>query len=98
MSISASEIGDARAAEVRVTDDELIVGLQDARTISVPLGWYPRLLHGTPAERARWRLIGGGTGVHWDDLDEDISVAGLLAGRASVETQESLGRWLASRA
>jgi hypothetical protein len=70
----------------------------DGRTISVPLGWYPRLLHGTPEEHNHWRLIGGGEGIHWPDLDEDISVENLLAGKSSGESQRSLKRWLDERA
>lgn len=99
MSISTSPIdtAEARAQQVAVTDDALIVELLDGRTISVPLAWYPRLAHGNKAERARWRFIGEGEGIHWSDLDEDISVEGLLAGRRSGETQASLRRWLAGR-
>jgi hypothetical protein len=59
--------------------------------------WYPRLLHGSPTERNHWVIIGGGEGVHWPDLDEDISVEGLLAGLPSGESQASLTRWLAAR-
>jgi hypothetical protein len=69
----------------------------DGRTLTVPLAWYPRLAHGRPEERANWRLIGRGEGIHWPDLDEDISVDGLLAGRRSGESQASLARWLAER-
>jgi hypothetical protein len=94
---SPSEVGEARALGVRITDDALIVDLVDGRIISVPLAWYPRLAHGTAAERSRWRFIGEGEGIHWADLDEDISVEGLLAGRRSGETQASLRRWLESR-
>lgn len=86
-----------RAVEVNVTDDELMVRLEDGRSLTVPLVWYPRLLHGTKRERADWRFIGRGTGIHWDPLDEDISIEGLLAGRRSGETQQSLQRWLDSR-
>jgi hypothetical protein len=96
-SASPSEVGEARAQGVRVTEDSLIVDLVDGRTISVPLAWYPRLAHGTDAERSRWRFIGDGEGIHWPNLDEDISVEGLLAGRRSGETQASLRRWLESR-
>lgn len=96
-STSPSEIGEARAQAVRVTDDALIVDLVDGRVISVPLAWYPRLAQGTTAERAHWRFIGEGEGIHWADLDEDISVDGLLAGRRSGETQASLRRWLEKR-
>jgi hypothetical protein len=96
-SASPSEVSEARAQGVRVTEDSLIVDLVDGRTISVPLAWYPRLAHGTDAERSRWRFIGDGEGIHWPNLDEDISVEGLLVGRRSGETQASLRRWLESR-
>jgi hypothetical protein len=82
---------------VQVTRDELRVVLTDGRTIAAPLAWYPRLLHGTPEERAEWRLIGRGSGIHWGALDEDISVEGLLAGNPSGESQESLANWLRAR-
>ena len=95
--ISGTEVKEAIAKGVTVGDDALVVDLADARTITVPLAWFPRLAHGTPAERANWRLIGRGLGIHWPDLDEDISVEGLLAGRRSGETQESLRRWLRTR-
>ena len=97
MNTSMIELRVARAQDVQVTDDELIVALDDGRTIVVPLAWYPRLLHGTREERANWRLIGGGEGIHWPDLDEDISIEHLLAGVPSGESQRSLQRWLASR-
>ena len=87
----------ARAVDVKVTDDDLTVQLEDGRTLSVPLVWYPRLLHGTRRERARWRLIGRGVGIHWPALDEDISVEGLLAGRGSGESQQSLKLWFEGR-
>jgi hypothetical protein len=86
------------ALSVRVTNDTLTVDLNDGRTISVPLAWYPRLMHGTSAERKNWRLIGKGQGIHWADIDEDISVAGLLNGKPSGESQASLKKWLAHRA
>lgn len=98
MSTSASDLRPAQAENVKVTRDELRVVLTDGRTIAAPLAWYPRLLHGTPEERAEWRLIGRGSGIHWETLDEDISVEGLLAGHPSGESQESLGRWLKNRA
>jgi hypothetical protein len=82
----------------QVNDDTLSVDLSDGRTISAPVAWYPRLSHGTSAERARWRLIGNGSGIHWPDLDEDISVDNLLAGRPSGESQTSFKRWLDQRA
>ena len=80
-----------------VTDDTLTLELSDGRTISAPLAWYPRLLHGTVEERSRWRLIGQGRGIHWPDLDEDISVENLLAGKPSAESQPSLKKWLGRR-
>lgn len=98
MSTSASELRQALAKEVKITRDELRVALSDGRTIAAPLTWYPRLFHGTREERAEWRFIGGGTGIHWKALDEDISVEGLLAGLPSGESQESLKRWLDARA
>ena len=79
MRTSAAEVT-ARALDVRVTADELIVDLADGRSISVPLAWFPRLLHATPAQRKRWRFIGDGEGIHWPAIDEDLSVAGLLRG------------------
>jgi hypothetical protein len=85
------------AKRVKVTDDALIVELQDGRTVSVPLDWYPRLAEGRPGERRRWELIGPGIGVHWPDLDEDISVEALLLGLRSTESAASLQRWRASR-
>ncbi len=97
MSISAIEIEIPLALAVRVTQDSLHVDLADGRTISVPLAWYPRLLLATADERKRWRLIGRGRGIHWEAIDEDISVEGLLAGRASGESQTSLKKWLNSR-
>lgn len=97
MSTSGTELRQAFAQGVTWSDEALIVDITDGRTISVPLAWFPRLQHGTPAERANWRLIGGGVGIHWPDLDEDISVESLLMGRRSGETQESLRRWLQAR-
>ena len=85
------------AVTVQVTADTLTVELSDGRSISVPLAWYPRLFAGTPAERTNWRLIGRGEGVHWPDLDEDISVANLLGGARSGESQQSLKEWIAAR-
>jgi len=86
----------ATALRAHVTDDTLSVELADGRTISVPIAWYPRLAHGTPAERTNWRLIGGGRGIHWPDLDEDISVENLLGDKPSGESQTSLNGWLGS--
>jgi hypothetical protein len=97
MSISGAELKEALAQGVSLSDDALVAELADGRTITVPIAWFPRLLHGTPIERSNWRLIAGGEGIHWPDLDEDVSVASLLAGRRSGETQESLRRWLQQR-
>jgi hypothetical protein len=83
---------------VRVTDDALIVDLTDGRTVTAPLAWYPRLLHGSTAERNNHEFIGGGEGIHWPQLDEDISVEGILAGRPSRESKKSFDEWLGSRA
>lgn len=85
------------AQRVTTTEDALSVELCDGRSITVPLTWYPRLLHARESERERWRLIGKGEGIHWDDLDEDISTESLLAGRRSGESQESLKKWLTGR-
>ena len=87
----------AAAKRVKVTDDALIVELQDGRTVSVPLDWYPRLVEGRPGERRKWELIGPGIGIHWPDLDEDISIEALLLGLRSNESARSLRRWRASR-
>ncbi len=82
---------------VTVSDDTLRVELSDGRTISVPLAWYPRLVHATQDERNNWELIGNGQGIRWPDLDEDLSVEGFIAGRQSRESQRSLKRWLEAR-
>jgi len=97
MSISAVEMEVPFAEDVSVSGDMLCVDLSDGRSISVPLAWYPRLLQATSTERKRWRLIGRGSGIHWEDIDEDISVEGLLTGKPSGESQASFGKWLAKR-
>jgi hypothetical protein len=97
MPTSTSDLLAPRTGDVKVTDDELTVLLEDGRRLAVPLVWYPRLLHGSKRERARWRFIGRGVGIHWPSLDEDISVEGLLVGRRSGESQESLKRWFDAR-
>jgi len=71
---------DPRAKEVTFTEDEMCVALADGRRVSVPLAWFPRLLRASPDERANYDLLGDGVGIHWPDLDEDLSVAGLLRG------------------
>jgi hypothetical protein len=86
------------AQNVQVTDDALIVDLSDGRTVSVPLAWFPRLLHGVPEERNNWRLIGNGEGIHWPALDEDISVENVILGKPSGESQKSFKKWLEARA
>jgi hypothetical protein len=96
MSSSANELN-AQAVRVAVNHAELSVDLTDGRTIIVPLGWYPRLQHGSLKERKKWRLIGRGEGIHWPELDEDISVQNLLAGKPSGESQKSFQRWLDRR-
>ena len=98
MATSTVEMEIPNAMTVDVSEDAITVELSDARNISVPLAWYPRLLHGTVEERLNWRLIGNGQGIHWEDLDEDISVENLLAGRRSGESRQSFKRWLDSRA
>ena len=85
------------ANSVIVTDESLIVELDDGRTVSVPTAWYPRLFHASNEDRNNWKLIGKGRGIHWNSIDEDISVEGLLAGRPSGESQSSLKKWLESR-
>jgi hypothetical protein len=97
MNISAIETEIPKAENVKVTDDTLSVNLSDGRTISVPLEWFPRLVHATVEERNNWRLIGKGHGIHWEDIDEDISVKGLLAGKPSGESQTSFKKWLSQR-
>jgi hypothetical protein len=82
---------------VTVAKERLIVDLSDGRTLSVPLDWFPRLVHGSKAERLNCRLVGGGYAIEWPDLDEHIGVEGLVAGRRSGESQRSFARWLASR-
>ena len=86
-----------KAVHVSVSDDTLTVDLEDGRTISVPIVWYPRLAYGTAAERANFQLAGAGYGIHWPDLDEDIGVEGLLLGKRSTESAASFERWLARR-
>ncbi|MEO7841021.1 MAG: DUF2442 domain-containing protein [Anaerolineales bacterium] len=97
MTILATEFRMASVQNVTVTDDSLTVDLSDGRTVSVPLAWFPRLLHGTPEERNNWRLIGDGEGIHWQDLDEDISVENLILGKPSGESQKSFKKWLEAR-
>ena len=97
MTTSAVKLDFANAVDVSVTDDTLTVELSDGRTISVPIEWYPRLAHGTLEEVSNWRIIGRGEGIHWEDLDEDISVEGIIIGKPSGETQSSFKKWLDQR-
>ena len=80
MATLAKSVADERVLDVRFDDHRLIVDLMDGRTISVPLAWYPRLLHATPEQRSQWARAGAGYGIHWPDIDEDLSTEGLLAG------------------
>ena len=97
MNSALGKVREALVVDVDVSDDTLSVQLSDGRTIAAPVAWFPRLAHGTRKERGMWRLSGGGRGIHWPELDEDISVAGLLAGLPSGESQTSLKKWLAAR-
>jgi hypothetical protein len=85
------------AIAVHVSVDTLEVRLRDGRNISVPLSWYPRLAHTSVEERSNWQLIGPGLGIHWPDIDEDISVENLLKGQPSGESSKSFERWLGKR-
>ena len=86
-----------KAEGITVAEDTLTAELSDGRTISVPLAWYPRLIHATPEERNNWELIGTGQGIHWPDLDEDLSIEGFLAGRKSGESPRAFKRWLEAK-
>ena len=86
-----------RVRSVTVTDDTLTLDLDDGRTMSVPIGWYPRLAHGTMEEISNYEISGQGQGIHWPDLDEDIGVEGLLHGKKSTESPASFERWLKKR-
>jgi len=97
MNTSATEIQEARAQNVRASADNVVVELVDGRTLTVPLAWFPRLWYGSEEERGRFEIIGDGSYIHWPDLDEDLSIAGMLAGRRSRESGDSLKRWLAGR-
>jgi len=97
MNSLATEIREARAQKVILSKDSLTIDLADGRTIIVPLVWYPRLWYGTVEERTHFEIIGDGAFIHWPDLDEDLSVSGILAGRQSGESQQSLKRWLEQR-
>ena len=91
------EINKAKAKKITLSDDTIIIDLEDGRTISAPIAWYPRLLYGTKKERNNWRLIGDGEGIHWPDLDEDISIDNIIFGKSSGESQQSFKKWLDNR-
>jgi len=97
MNTSAVEMQLPDAIGVDVAGNALSVELSDGRTISVPVNWYPRLAHATEKERANWRIIGRGQGIHWEDVNEDVSVRDLLLGKRSEESQASLMKWLNGR-
>ena len=85
------------ALNVTIRGEKLTVDLMDGRTITVPLDWYPRLVHGSRKERQNWTLLGDGDVIEWPDLDEHIGIEGLVAGRRSGESQRSFERWLSAR-
>ena len=97
MTTSATDLVVPAATAVSIDDDTVVIELADGRTISAPLAWYPRLLHATQAERASACLIGRGTGIHWPDVEEDISVESVVRGKPSMESAVSLKRWMSSR-
>lgn len=99
MTTSTRETSSPGVVSVAFTkgNTRLTVELDDGRIISAPISWFPRLQHGTAKERGFWRLIGSGRGIHWPDLDEDISVENLLTGKRSRETERSLQKWLDGR-
>jgi hypothetical protein len=97
MYVLTTEVSVPEAMSIAVTEDTLTAELSDGRTISAPLAWYPRLGRASPEERSNWELIGGGQGIHWPDLDEDISVEMLLAGRKSGESRRSFKQWLEAK-
>ncbi|MBU2444529.1 MAG: DUF2442 domain-containing protein [Bacteroidetes bacterium] len=91
------DLEQTKIQNVVVTDDALIVDFFDGRTITVPLAWYPRLLHGSASEQNNWKIIGNGEGIHWAELDEDISVENLVFGKRSGESQNSFKKWIEKR-
>jgi hypothetical protein len=97
MNISTVSVPIAPIKNVNITDESLSVDLADGRSITVPISWYPRLSHGKPEERKNWRLIGNGEGIHWPDLDEDVSVDNIVLGQPSGESQTSFSKWLKNR-
>lgn len=98
MSDSINETLEVLATYMVADEQSVTISLSDGRKLVLPLEWYPRLKYGTPVERNHWRLIGDGVGIHWPDLDEDLSVESFIAGRRSLESARSLKKWLAERA
>ena len=97
MTISEIETQEVRALQLHLNAETLTLELSDGRQLSVPLNWYPRLTHASQIERENWVLFGDGSSIHWPDLDEDIGVDGLLAGRPSGESKRSFERWLRAK-
>lgn len=97
MGHSVSNTAERRAVDVVMYDVEFVVKLDDGNSVHVPCDSFPRLFHSTREERDDWMLIDDGRGIHWDSIDEDISVPGLVAGRRSGESEKSLARWRAAR-
>ena len=97
MNMSKDERNKPLARAAHISESTLNVDLVDGTTISAPTTWFPRLSHASTTERNNWRLVGKGVGIHWPDLDEDISIAGLLAGSKSGESSQSFKQWLSSR-
>lgn len=91
------ETSTPRIVGVSINDDRLTLNLEDGRILSVPILWYPRLAYGTDEERHNFEISGGGFGIHWPKLDEDIGIKGLLLGKKSSESKESFQKWLAKR-
>lgn len=93
----STSTADVPVKDIAINENSLTVSLADGRTMTVPLEWFPRLVHATPAERNNWRLIGKGEGLHWPELDEDINIHDLLLGKRSAESRSSFDRWLVKR-
>ena len=97
MSSSPNNLFQPLATDVKIANGKLIVELNDGREIDVPVSWYPRLKYATELELKRWVLVAKGQGIHWESIDEDISISALLKGKPSGESEESLRRWLSLR-
>ena len=97
MSFSTSESSECKAVDIVIDEIEFVVKCSGGNVLHIPFDWFPRLLHATHEERGDWMLIDDGRGIHWERVDEDISVAGLVAGRGSGESETSFASWLAAR-